>query len=307
MRFSFLRKKRKHGKVKVPSNIDKTCSTTSQTIQSSSCSYDSSELDSCSSSSEYSQISLETSDQGMPMQLWKKYGDYMQKILNIKSLTLEEVDNPQELLVEDYDFGEVNSIIEDGDDPPSFKQELNTNLNQVVNFLHKTLSKENHRAFNQDAVEFIDSFQINGCLFVDDYVGGCCHAMEFRDDDFQFEYDEDNSTYDSKKMNEDVSVSSKVPYCGHEGVIESKYISDYQISRPPVLRNNPTEEKDHIEALESFIFTQTINDPTVDFGFAMISSTDIEITPSLDSDCGLLSGEKVRNKKFLKKKQASKW
>jgi hypothetical protein len=247
----------------------------------------------------------------MPMQLWKKYGNYLQKILDIKnSLTLEEVNNPQELHVEDYDFGEVNSIIEDGDDPPSFKQELSTNLNHVVNFVHKNLSKENHRAFNQDAVEFIDSFQMNGCLFVDGYVGGCCHAMEFREDDFEFDDDdEDNSAYSCsrKKMDDDVSVSSKVPYCGHEGIIESKNISAYQTSRPQLLRDNSREEKDHIEALEDFIFTQTIDDPTVDFGFAMISGADIDITPSLDSDCGLLSGEKVRNKKSLKKKQASKW
>jgi hypothetical protein len=311
MRF-FLRKNRKRDKIDVSSKFAKTRSS-SQTVQSSSSSYDCSKIDSWDSSSDYSLSSSDSFDQVIPMQIWKKYGDLIEKIFDLNSSSdVEKVDIPQELLAEDLDFGEVNSIIEEGDTPPTFKRGLNSSLKNVINFV---------RDFNQDDVNLIDTLQMNGCLLVEDYVEGCCQGMEFGDDDPEIAYNESDSTYLSCSSNgtdEDRYVYSNVSSGRQEKVVPSggqeKNLgrtnvtpSDNNNNETVMWRDNARGETNHIDFLEDFIFTQTEGDPTIDFGFALITTaTGIESTPSLDSDCGLLSGKKVRKKKNQKKKNRNK-
>lgn len=274
--------------------------------------YDCSEIDSCDSSSDYSLSSSDSFDQVIPMKIWEKYGDFIEKFFDLNSSSdVDKVDVPQELLAEDLDFGEVNSIIEEGDIPQTFKRDLNSSLKHVLNFV---------RDFNQDDVNLINTLQMNGCLLVEDYVEGCCQGMEFGEDDPEIAYNESDSTFlscSSNKTDEDGSVYSKVSFGGKEKVVSSggqehilertKVTQSNNINETVLWRDNSRGETNHIECLEDYIFTQTAGDPTVDFGFALITTAaGIENTPSLDSDCGLLSGKKVRNKKNRNKKNRNK-
>jgi hypothetical protein len=307
MRF-LLRKNRNHVKTGAPPKVVENSSSI-QTFQSSSSSYDSSDIDSCSSSSYSSEQYFQTLDQVMPMQIWKKYGEYMEKIISLKSsLTLDQVDIPTELHVEDLDFGEVNSIIDDEDGPQTFGRDLNSPLKHLISSVHKGLVGEKYRALNQDTANLIDTFQMKGCLFVEDYVEGCCQGMEFKEDGSELDYNEDDSTYLSCSSNEadaDEPVSSGVSSFRHENIVKSTVntISDIDHLNRSLMLCDYTQEEDRINALENYIFTRTTDDPIVDFGLALISNVDIHKTSSLDSDCGLLSGDKVRNKKNRKEKR----